>query len=142
VSESENIVSMIEALRQKPGSIEFYSPGPDGRFTLVIRPRHSAPDAFTGKTLLDALGKATRADANRLSHPTPGAGITEGREELIAAAPDLLAACKEALIIVDEAYDATGFIKVCKTSTQRMRLEAAIAKAESPAPDAADGKEK
>lgn len=48
---------------------------------------------------------------------------------LIAAAPDLLAACREALAVVDEAYQATGFIRIAATSEQRMRIEAAIAKA-------------
>jgi hypothetical protein len=43
----------------------------------------------------------------------------------------LLAACKEALAAVDEAYQATGFVKVAKTSAQRQRIEAAIDAAES-----------
>ncbi len=48
---------------------------------------------------------------------------------LIAAAPDLLEACQEALAAVDEAYQATGYLKICKTSEQRLKIEAAIAKA-------------
>lgn len=48
---------------------------------------------------------------------------------LAAAAPDLLAACRESLAMVDDAYIATGHIRVAKTSEQRLRLEAAIAKA-------------
>lgn len=48
---------------------------------------------------------------------------------LIAAAPELLAACQQALLVVDEAYEATGFIRIAKTSLQRMSIEAAIAKA-------------
>lgn len=49
---------------------------------------------------------------------------------LIASAPDLLAACREMLSVVDEAYAATGYIKTAETSTQRQRIEAAIARAE------------
>lgn len=54
---------------------------------------------------------------------------------LIAAAPDLLAACQEALTAIDEAYQATGHVKIAKTSKQRLRIEAAIAKA-TPSPSA------
>lgn len=53
---------------------------------------------------------------------------------LIAAAPDLLAACKEALQMCDEAYQATGYVKIASTSEQRLRLEAAIAKATGATP--------
>jgi len=49
---------------------------------------------------------------------------------LIAAAPDLLEAAKEALAVVDECYRATGHFKVADTSGQRERLRAAIQKAE------------
>lgn len=42
----------------------------------------------------------------------------------------LLAACKEMLAVVDEAYTATGYFKVAETSEQRLRLEAAFAAAE------------
>jgi hypothetical protein len=38
----------------------------------------------------------------------------------------LVAACKEALAAVDEAYTATGFLKVCRTSEQRLRIESAL----------------
>ena len=55
---------------------------------------------------------------------------TEANARLIAAAPDLLAACKEALAAVDEAYQATGFVRIMATSEQRLRIEAAIRKAE------------
>lgn len=53
----------------------------------------------------------------------------EANAQLIAAAPDLLAACRECLSAVDEAYSATGHFRVAATSEQRMRLEAAITKA-------------
>jgi hypothetical protein len=38
----------------------------------------------------------------------------------------LRAAARECLEVVDEAYDATGYVKVARTSVQRMRLEAAL----------------
>jgi len=53
-----------------------------------------------------------------------------GDRGLIAAAPDLLEAAKEALAVVDECYRATGHFKVADTSGQRERLRAAIQKAE------------
>ncbi len=43
---------------------------------------------------------------------------------------ELLTACKEALVAVDESYLATGYIKICNTSEQRLRIEAAVARAE------------
>ncbi len=42
---------------------------------------------------------------------------------------DLLAACKEALKVVDDCYESTGHIKVAKSSAQRMAIEAAISAA-------------
>jgi len=42
---------------------------------------------------------------------------------------DLVAACREALKVVDECYEATGHIHVAKTSNQRMLIDAALAKA-------------
>lgn len=51
-----------------------------------------------------------------------------------AAVDDLIAACEEALAIVDECYAATGHFKVAKTSKQRLRIEAAILKAKGPTP--------
>lgn len=71
-------------------------------------------------------------------HPvcTIPSGFTNQRGDatLISASPDLLAACREALRMVDEAYEATGFFRVAATSEQRMRIEAAIAKATEPRP--------
>lgn len=48
---------------------------------------------------------------------------------LIAAAPEMYEACVEALAVVDDAYEATGHIRVAKTSHQRLKIESALAKA-------------
>jgi hypothetical protein len=88
----------------------------------------------------------SRYDQATASQPATGhidqwGGLTpEVREErdanakLIAAAPDLLAACEECLKVIDECYEATGCIKVCRTSEQRLKIEAAIAKAKGTMP--------
>lgn len=50
--------------------------------------------------------------------------------QCVNAHDDLLAACRECLAVVTECYEATGHIRAAKTSEQRLRIEAAIAKAE------------
>lgn len=60
----------------------------------------------------------------------PGEAAANAR--LIAAAPDLLEACKELLRAVDDVYTATGYFKLSDTSEQRLKIEAAIAKATNP----------
>ena len=55
--------------------------------------------------------------------------VTIANACLLEAAPDLLAACRDCLAVVDEAYQATSYIRVAHTSEQRLKIEAAIAKA-------------
>lgn len=52
---------------------------------------------------------------------------------------ELLESCKKAMKVVDEAYLATGFIRVAKTSLERMAIESAIAKAEGTPPPVSGG---
>lgn len=49
---------------------------------------------------------------------------------LAARCEGLEDACRETMAVVDEAYLATNYIKVAKTSYQRLRIEAALAGSE------------
>jgi hypothetical protein len=53
----------------------------------------------------------------------------EANAPILAAAKELLAACEIALKAIDEAYKATGYIKVAVTSKEREAITAAIMKA-------------
>jgi hypothetical protein len=57
--------------------------------------------------------------------------LTTERDQLRERVRLLEAACQDALQAVDEAYTATGYLKICKTSEQRLRIEAALV----PAPE-------
>ena len=46
----------------------------------------------------------------------------------------LLAACQECLTAIDDCYEKTGHFKMAKTSEQRMKIEAALAKARGETP--------
>lgn len=52
--------------------------------------------------------------------------VTAERDRLRQGRLDLCEACREALQVVDEAYQATGYIKIAETSEQRLRIEAAM----------------
>lgn len=69
------------------------------------------------------------AQAQQISASVDDKHVRNANAKLMAAAHDLYEACRESLSMCDEAYEATGYIKVAKTSEQRMRLEAALAKA-------------
>lgn len=57
-------------------------------------------------------------DGTFLAHGTP--------RELAEQVKALREACHECLLVADEAYRATGYMRIAKSSIQRMKIEAAI----------------
>ena len=89
----------------------------DTCFASVPGDRRTNPSLTNDKSERDAATKWNRR--------APDPEIARLR----AVNAELLATCEETARVVDEAYEATGFIKVAKSSHQRMRIEAVIAKA-------------
>ncbi len=78
---------------------------------------------WDGEVLRCTIGKPAISDPAAYTDFVPLGDVSELRAE-VERLRGLLA---ESLSAIDEAYQATGYFKVAKTSEQRMRIESALA---------------